>query len=105
MSLRSLPRAAVGTSLKLARLPLDAALKVTGVGTRGEAAVDRAEAAAADVAGVALGDDELRRDARRRRTAADEREQAQDLREAADRREAEAADAAEQRKEAAAERR
>src|SRR5918994_1180636 len=83
MDVRSISRKAVGGCLKVARMPVDAALKLAGRGKQAEPAVDRAEAAARDVAGAAIGDDELRRDADLRRTAADRREQAQDLRDAA----------------------
>src|ERR687893_2296542 len=83
MGLRSIPRKAIGGYIKAARIPVDPALKLAGRGRDSEPAVDRAEAAARDVAGAALGDDELRRDASRRRTAADDREQATELRQAA----------------------
>lgn len=78
MSLRTIPRKAVGGYIKLLRLPLDTALRLTGRSgaNGGGIAVDRAEAAARDVAGAALGDEELRRDASRRRKAADAREEA-----------------------------
>ena len=91
MDLRSIPRTVVGGYLKVARMPLDAALKLAGRGRASAPAVDRAEAAARDVAGAALGDEELRRDAKLRRTAADEREQAAALRTAAEEREQAAA--------------
>src|SRR5918998_2473375 len=83
MGLRSMSRTAVGGYIKAVRIPVDAALKLAGRGSSAEPAVDRAEAAARDVAGAALGDDELRRDASRRRTAADDRERAQELRDTA----------------------
>lgn len=109
MDLLSIPRAAVGAGLKVARLPLDVALKLAGRGKDAELVVDRADAAARDLAGAALGDEQLRRDATRRRTAADTREEAYDLhaeaaersraaarqREQAERRAAEKRDAAE----------
>src|SRR5687767_6029357 len=98
MGLRSMSRTALGGYIKAVRIPVDAVLKVAGRGGRTEPAVDRADAAARDVAGAALGDDELRRDAKLRRTAADEREQATDLRDAADAREE---TATKQRKQAA----
>lgn len=98
IGIRDIPRTVVGGSLKAARLPLDLGLKLAGRGQRGEAAADRAEAAARDVAGTALGDEQLRRDARLRRTAADKREEAVDIRDAGQ-------SAAQQRKRAAGRRR
>ena len=82
MDLGSIARSVVRRRAEAARLPLDVGLKLAGRGRAGEAAVDRAEAAARDVAGTALGDDELRRDAKLRRTAADERDRGRDIREA-----------------------
>ena len=105
MDLLSLPRQVAGGYIKLARLPLDTALKLAGRGDRGELAVDRAEAAARDVVGAAIGDDELRRDAQLRRVASDERERAQQLRDAADERERDADERHAERRETAAGRR
>lgn len=95
MSMRTIPRSAVGGALKLARLPLDVAISLlprNGDGARPAAsiAVDRWEATLREVAGYALADDELREDAIRRRAAADERARALRLREAAERRRGEA---------------
>ncbi|HEY6694568.1 MAG TPA: hypothetical protein VI006_17080 [Solirubrobacteraceae bacterium] len=90
MDLLSLPRHAVAGYIKLARLPLDTTVKLAGRGERGKLVVDRAGAAARDVAGATLGDDELRRDAQLRRAATDERERAHDLRDAAEQRERDA---------------
>src|SRR5687767_14182676 len=98
MGLRSMSRTAVGGYIKAIRIPVDAALKLAGRGSRAEPAVQRADAAARDVAGAALGDDALRRDAKLRRTAADERERAAELRDAVGARED---TAAKQRKQAA----
>jgi putative membrane protein len=69
--------------------PVDRALRVAGR-SDAEVVVDQADATARGVAGDLLGDDELKRDASRRRTAAGERERAQNLRAAAERRSAEA---------------
>jgi hypothetical protein len=80
--IREIQRAAVGGSIKAARLPLDTAaalLRKEGAGV----ALDRADAAVRDVAGRVLFDDELLRDAHRRRAAADERERALRLRQTA----------------------
>ena len=101
MALKNIPRTVVGGSIKVARVPVDAALKLAGRGKEGEVVVDRAEAAARDVAGTALGDEELRRDAAQRREAADTREEAIELREAAEEREAVAQQRAAQRTKAA----
>jgi colicin import membrane protein len=116
MSIRAIPRAAIGGSIKAVRLPLDIAVSLLpgdGAGPRPRAglALDRLEARVRGLAGAALGDEVLREDAARRRLAADERERALRLRTAAARRAAEAderlADTredAEERREEAAER-
>jgi hypothetical protein len=87
MNLRSVPRAAVGGYIKAVRWPLDRTARLLGRGddaaSAGEVAIDRADAAAREVAGTALGDPELKAQAARRRTAADERERARQLRDAA----------------------
>ena len=80
MSLTDLPRAAFGTYLKALRAPVDLALKATRRGEGTKVAVDRTEAAVREVAGNAVGDEKLQRDAKRRRTAADAREEAVELR-------------------------
>lgn len=95
MTIRTIPRSAVGGAMKLARLPLDLAVSLlpgNGAGAKPAAgiAVDRWEATLRQLAGYALRDDELREDAERRRVAADERARALRLREAAERRRAEA---------------
>jgi hypothetical protein len=87
MNLRSIPRTAVGGYIKVLRWPLDRAL-----GGNGKLAADRAEAAARDVAGTALGDDVLQADASARRAAADRRERAQTLEAAASRKSTEASE-------------
>src|SRR5436309_1922129 len=91
MGVRDVSRAAVGGYLKVLRMPLDTAVRVKGRRNGGAAgatlALDRAEAAARDVAGIAMGDRRLREDARRRRAAADERERALRLRAEAERHE------------------
>jgi hypothetical protein len=112
MSIRAIARTAIGGSITVARLPLDLAVSLMpGDGPRPSAglALDRVEAHARDIAGVALGDEVLREDAARRRVAADERERALRLRAAAKRRATEAEeqladtreDAEEQREQAA----
>lgn len=95
MTLRTIPRTAIGGSIKLARLPLDVAVAMlpgngSGPGQSAGLALDRFEAQVRDFAGLALGDDVLREDAAKRRLAADERERALRLRSAAARRTQEA---------------
>jgi len=97
MSMRDIPRSAVGGAVKLTRLPLDIVVSMLpgdgdGSATKPAAAiaVDRFEAALRDAAGIALFDRELREDAMRRRIAADERERELRLRAEAQRRSAEA---------------
>jgi hypothetical protein len=116
MSIRAIPRAAIGGSIKAVRLPLDIAVSVlpgdsTGPRPRAGIALDRVEAQVRDLAGAVLGDEVLREDAARRRLAADERERAMRLRTAAARRADEAEERlaetrqdAEERREDAAER-
>jgi hypothetical protein len=80
---------AVGGSLKLARLPIDAVLRVMatrGAAVHAELALDRAEATIRALAGKALGDEALQEDAHLRGEAADERERAAQLRADAGRR-------------------
>jgi colicin import membrane protein len=87
MNLRTISRSAVGGYLKLLRLPWDAAFAArTSTGENhsgGTLALDRFEARLRGIAGRALRDDELVRDAERRRLAADERARAGRLRAAA----------------------
>ena len=91
MNLRSTPRSALDSYLKLLRLPADAVVKALasrgrdGETTPAELAVDRADAAVRDVLGRVFNDTELQADARRRRAAADERARALKLRATAER--------------------
>src|SRR3954451_19198970 len=101
MNLRSVPRAAVGGYIKVLRWPVERALSLRDGDGNGDLTVDRAEAAAREVAGTALGDEELKADARARRSAADQREQAADLREQAERTRAQGQQRAATRKQAA----
>ena len=83
MGLRDIPRTAVGGYIKLARLPIDAGLKLAGRGGNGNGAklaTDRAEATAREAAATVLADDELRQDAKKRHRATDERQRAAKLR-------------------------
>jgi hypothetical protein len=110
MNIRAIPRTAVKTSLRLARLPFDAAIQFlpgNGAGAKGKAerAVDQADATARAVAGSVMLDSELRDDARRKRAAAGERAKAADLRARAERTTAEARTRAERRGEQAQRRR
>lgn len=106
--IREIQRAALGGSIKAARLPFDTAANLLGKESAA-LALDRADAAVRDAAGRLLFDDELLRDAHRRRAAADERERALRLRNTAQTVSAEADEqlaererAAEQRRQAAA---
>ena len=83
MNLRTIPRAAIGGYVKAVRWPLDRAATMLGRDTLG---LDRAEAARARGAGAVLGDEQLLRDAGRRRTAVTQRERAGELRAQADQR-------------------
>ncbi len=83
MNMHAIPSAALGGSLKLVRLPVDAALSLGGDGrsaTSVKLALDRAEATLLGVAGAALGNETVKQDARRRHEAAREREYALRLR-------------------------
>jgi len=83
MNMHTIPTAALGGSLKLVRLPVDAALSLGGERsstTTVKLALDRAEATLLGVAGTALGNDAVKQDARRRHEAAREREYALRLR-------------------------
>ena len=85
MNSRSIPRAAVDGSLRLVRVPLDAAIgrlpgNGTGVRPTARLALDRADATLRAFAGTILGDSVLREDAEMRRVALKERERAQALR-------------------------
>ena len=91
MSARTISRSVVGGYVKLLRLPFDAAVGLrTRNGRRdlsvGTITLDRFEARLRSIAGHTLRDDELVRDADRRRLAADERERAGHLRAEAQRR-------------------
>jgi flagellar biosynthesis GTPase FlhF len=116
MSIRAIPRTAIGGSIKAVRLPLDIVVSLlpgngAGAGPSAALALDRIEAHVRDFAGLALGDEVLREDAARRRVAADERERALRLRAAAarrakqaDERLADTGEEAEEQREEAAER-
>src|SRR3954447_23476821 len=91
MNLRAIPRAAAGGDIKGLRWAGD---RVLGQSP----SVDRAEADARAVAGTVLGDDEMRKDAGRRRVAAQERSRAQALREEANQRVEQADREAQERK-------
>jgi colicin import membrane protein len=93
MSIRAIPRNAVGGAVKLARLPLDVAVSLLprdGDSARPAAriAIDRWDATVRQIAGFALHDEEMRADAIRRRAAADERARALRLQESAEQRRA-----------------
>src|SRR3954469_3498277 len=79
--IRKIQRAAVDTSLKAAKLPLDTGARM--LGEEAEIALDRVDAEVRDAAGRLLFDADLRDDARLRRAAAQERGEALRKREAA----------------------
>lgn len=110
MNTRTIPRAAIDGSIKLARLPFDAALGVLPGREKGQAAaakvaLDRADAQVRATAGTLLGDRALREDAARRRQAADERAKALRLRGKAQERMSEAEAHTERRRDTAERRR
>jgi colicin import membrane protein len=82
--LRFASRTAVNGSLRLARWPVDRALHAAGRPPAAEAVIDRLDAAARDIAGLALLNPDLREDARDLRAAAGERDKAARLRQEAD---------------------
>ena len=89
MTIQTLPRTLVAGAIKVVRLPADLALAYTGDGafaTSAGVAVDRVDAAVRGAAGTVLRDDQLRRDADRRREAAGERARALRLRTEAEKR-------------------
>ena len=109
MSVRDISRTAIGSYLRLVRIPVDAVIdRLPGNGTGPAPAArlvaDRAEASVRAALASLLGDPELRQDAQQRASAADKREQAMRLREQADRTTEEADDRLAER-EAQAERR
>jgi hypothetical protein len=108
MMLRNLSRVAIGSSLRLIRLPIDGLLAVGG--DRGRVAavkllLDRADARTRELAGFLLGDPDLQDDAELRREAADDRKRALNLRAEAELRSQRADQLANERKQTAARRR
>jgi hypothetical protein len=94
MNLRTIPRNAFKSYLRLVRMPIDAAIGVLpGNRDARKLSADRADASVRSVAATLFGDTELREDARRRQAAADERGKALKLRSEA-RRRSQQADAA-----------
>lgn len=90
MNASTIPSIAIDSYLKLARIPLDLALRVLPTGGNGRAAsaelaVDRIDATLRTIAGSVLGDQRLREDAERRAVAAEERAKAIRLHTAAER--------------------
>src|SRR4051794_11672356 len=84
MNLRAIPRTAVDRYLKVARWPVDTTLALLGRNGAATSAIDRIDATFREAAALALGDQELREDARRRREAAAERDRSARLRDEAD---------------------
>jgi len=77
----TVPRLVLGTTLKVARLPLDTASKLTG--RNRSLTADAAEAAVKDAAASLTGDDQLKAEARAQRVATDERRKSETLGDAA----------------------
>src|SRR5947209_15227208 len=106
MNLRTIPRTAFKSYLRLARVPIDTAIRVLpGNRDARRLSADRADATARSFAATLFGDTELREDARRRSTAVDERARALKLRGQARRRSEQADAAVEERHEQAEQRR
>jgi hypothetical protein len=88
MNLRTIPRTAIGGTLRLSRLPFDAAIALLPAGAQGgrpaKIRLDLADARVRSTVAALIGDHEMREDARRRETAALERRRALDLRDQAD---------------------
>jgi colicin import membrane protein len=108
MSLTTIPRIVLDSSIKLIRLPADSALKLAGGSTAASMAklgLDRAEAAVRAGAGTVLRDDGLVHEAKRQDTAAAERKRAANLRTQAEQKEQAARQEAQQREEQAEKRR
>ena len=107
MNIRTIPRAAIGTTLRLSRLPLDAAIAVLPSGGRaGQPAklrLDLADARVRSTVAALMGDHEMREDARRREAAARDRQRALDLRDKADATASQAEDRTERRRDQAEE--
>ena len=106
--LKTITRTAIGGTIKLARLPVDMAVKLTGRGGDDSPAgisLDRAEAGVRSAAGQILRDEEMVKDAALRREAADERATGQRLRTRAEERTEMASDAIADQKAQATERR
>ena len=83
MTLQTIPKAAVNGAIKIIRIPADALVGVapdSRVGSSLGIAVDRVDASVRQVAGNALGDLDLKREAELLRKASDERRRALDLR-------------------------
>jgi hypothetical protein len=85
MNVRRIPGAAVESSLRIVRVPIDAAVgrlpgNETGARPTARFALDRADAAVRAFAGTILGDSVLREDAQMQRAALKAREQGQSLR-------------------------
>lgn len=110
MALRTASRLGVEATVRTARLPFDAGTRLVGGADSPLAlAVDRADARVRALAGLVLGDSDLRDDAARRHAATDERvralrlrEQAEDLSTQADERVAQEEETADRRRAAAA---
>jgi hypothetical protein len=107
MNLKDLPRSAVGGALKVVRIPVDAVLDrapANRLTAKARELFDRTDASTRGAAGEALDDEQLRRESRLGRVAAEERAEASELRSKASEKAQRAAETAEERKQAAEER-
>jgi hypothetical protein len=87
--IRTVLRSAIGGYINLVRFPFDAGARLLGDtrwGSRAELTLDRFDAAAREIAGRTLRDEELQENGARLRAATSERERAQFLREEAEQR-------------------
>ena len=85
MNVRAIPRTAARSYLRLARLPLDGAVRLlpgngTGAAPAARLVIDRADVRVRAAIAALLSDPELRKDAEQRRRALRERERSLDLR-------------------------
>ena len=106
MALNKVTKTVVDRSLKVARTPVDLALKAAGASkSPAKLALDRAEAGVRGAAGTVLRNPKLKQEAESRELAAAERERALRLEQEAEQREQVARERAEGEREAAAEKR
>jgi hypothetical protein len=109
MNLRTIPRTAIGGTLKLSRLPFDAAIALLPGGGQGgkpaKVRLDLADARVRSTVAALIGDHEMREDARHREEAALQRRRAIELRDQGDQKVQRAEASTERRRDQAQERR